>query len=154
MREIGEIMRTSPAIPVLVIHDVAQARPIGEALIRGGLRVLEVTLRTPAALDVIKEMRGIDGAVVGAGTVLTEAQLDDSLLAGAEFAVSPGLTEPLAKAAIARAIPYLPGAAWFGFVPLSMPVMGGLIAITVAYLVASEAAKRWFFSRERTHRRS
>lgn len=111
MREIDEIMRLSPVIPVLVIHDVAQARPIGEALVRGGLRVFEVTLRTPVALDVIKEMRGIDGAVVGAGTVLTEAQLDDSLLAGAEFAVSPGLTEPLAKAAIARAILYLPGVA-------------------------------------------
>ena len=108
---IGQIMRLSPVIPVLIIHDVSEARPIGEALVRGGLRVLEITLRTPAALDVIKEMRGIDGAVVGAGTVLNEEHLDECLLAGAEFAVSPGLTEPLAKAAIARRVPYLPGAA-------------------------------------------
>ncbi|WP_425569691.1 bifunctional 4-hydroxy-2-oxoglutarate aldolase/2-dehydro-3-deoxy-phosphogluconate aldolase [Sphingomonas daechungensis] len=114
MMEIGEIMRLSPVIPVLIIHDPAQARPVGEALVRGGLRVLEVTLRTPAALDVIRELRGIDGAVVGAGTVLTEKQLDDALSAGAEFAVSPGMTAPLATAAITRGIPYLPGIATAG----------------------------------------
>lgn len=109
MISIGEIMRLSPVIPVLTIDDVAQARQIGEALIAGGLRVLEVTLRTPSALDVIKEMRRIDGAVVGAGTVLSERQLDLCLAAGAEFAISPGLTEGLASSAAARGIPYLPG---------------------------------------------
>ena len=106
---IGEIMRLSPVIPVLTIHDAVQARPIGEALVRGGLRVLEVTLRTPEALDAISELSGIDGAIVGAGTVLNEVQLGDCIAAGAAFAISPGLTEHLARAAMARGIPYLPG---------------------------------------------
>ena len=109
MTSIGEILRLSPVIPVLTIDDVAQARQIGEALMAGGLRVLEVTLRTPAALDVIREMRRIDGAVVGAGTVLSERQLDDCLAAGAEFAISPGLNERVVSAAAACGIPYLPG---------------------------------------------
>jgi len=108
---IDEIMRLSPVIPVLTIHDVAHARPVGEALVAGGLRVLEVTLRTPAALDAISEMRLIEGAVVGAGTVVEESQLDDCLSAGAQFAVSPGLTQQLAARAFVRRIPYLPGAA-------------------------------------------
>lgn len=111
MTSIDEIMRLSPVIPLLTIHDVAHARPIGEALVAGGLRVLEVTLRTPAALDAISEMRGIGGAVVGAGTVVEESQLDDCLSAGAHFAVSPGLTQELAARAFVRGIPYLPGAA-------------------------------------------
>lgn len=111
MTSIGEIMRLSPVIPVITIHDVAHARPIGEALIAGGLRVLEVTLRTPVALEAISEMRGIDGAVIGAGTVLEESQLDNCLSAGARFAISPGLTEQLARAATASDIPYLPGVA-------------------------------------------
>lgn len=104
-------MRTAPVIPVLVIDDVAHARPIAEALVEGGLKVLEVTLRTPVALDVIREMKAVDGAIVGAGTVLNEADLRASIDAGAEFIVSPGLTEPLGKAAIASGIPFLPGIA-------------------------------------------
>ncbi len=108
---IDEFMRLSPVIPVLTIHDAAQARPIGEALLRGGLRVIEVTLRTPVALEAIAQLRRIDGGVVGAGTVLNEKQLDDCVSAGAEFAVSPGLTEELAAKAIKRGIPYLPGVA-------------------------------------------
>ncbi len=111
MQTIEMIMRTSPVIPVLVIEDAAHARPIAEALVAGGLRVLEVTLRTPAALDVIREMKRVPGAIVGAGTVLNEADLRASLDAGAEFVVSPGLTEPLGKAAIASGIPFLPGTA-------------------------------------------
>lgn len=111
MNPIEVIMRTSPVIPVLVIEDVAHARPIAEALVAGGLRVLEVTLRTAAALDVIREMKKVDGAIVGAGTVLNEADLRASLNAGAEFIVSPGLTEPLGKAAIASGVPFLPGIA-------------------------------------------
>jgi 2-dehydro-3-deoxyphosphogluconate aldolase / (4S)-4-hydroxy-2-oxoglutarate aldolase len=75
------------------------------------LRVLEVTLRTAAALDVIREMKKVEGAIVGAGTVLNEADLRASLDAGAEFIVSPGLTEPLGKAAVASGIPFLPGTA-------------------------------------------
>jgi 2-dehydro-3-deoxyphosphogluconate aldolase / (4S)-4-hydroxy-2-oxoglutarate aldolase len=111
MNAIETIMRTAPVIPVLVIEDVAHARPIAEALVAGGLRVLEVTLRTAQALDVIREMKAVPGAIVGAGTVLNEADLRASLDAGAEFIVSPGLTEPLGRAAIASGIPFLPGTA-------------------------------------------
>ena len=108
---IEAIMRTAPVIPVLVIDNVADARPIAEALVAGGLRVLEVTLRTAAALEVIAEMAKVEGAIVGAGTVLNPADLDASLKAGAQFIVSPGLTDPLARAAIANGIPFLPGTA-------------------------------------------
>jgi 2-dehydro-3-deoxyphosphogluconate aldolase/(4S)-4-hydroxy-2-oxoglutarate aldolase len=111
LKPIEVIMRTSPVIPVLVIEDVAHAQPIAEALVQGGLRVLEVTLRTAAALDVIREMKKVDGAIVGAGTVLNETDLRASFDAGAEFIVSPGLTEPLGKAAIASGVPFLPGIA-------------------------------------------
>ena len=111
MKAIETIMRTAPVIPVLVIEDAAYARPIAVALVAGGLRVLEVTLRTAAALDVIREMKAVPGAIVGAGTVLNEADLRASIDAGAEFIVSPGLTEPLSKAAVASGIPYLPGTA-------------------------------------------
>lgn len=108
---IETVMRTAPVIPVLVIDDVASAAPIAAALVAGGLPVLEVTLRTPAALDVIREMARVDGAIVGAGTVLNPAQLDQALDAGARFIVSPGLTEPLARAAIDRQAAFLPGVA-------------------------------------------
>lgn len=108
---IDTIMQTAPVIPVLVIDDAAHAQPIAEALVRGGLTVLEVTLRTPAALDVIAEMAKVEGAIVGAGTVLNETDLESSVAAGARFIVSPGLTEPLAKAAMATGIPFLPGIA-------------------------------------------
>ncbi len=111
MTKIETLMRTAPVIPVLVIEDAAYARPIAEALVAGGLRVLEVTLRTAAALDVIREMKAVDGAIVGAGTVLNEADLRASIDAGAEFIVSPGLTEPLGQAAVASGIPFLPGTA-------------------------------------------
>ncbi len=111
MSGIGEIMRQAPVIPVLVVEDVADARPIAEALVAGGLRVLEVTLRTPAALEVIAAMKAVEGAVVGAGTVLNQHQLDDALAAGAAFIVSPGLTEPLARGAIRAEVPFLPGIA-------------------------------------------
>ena len=108
---IDTIIRMAPVIPVLVIEDAACARPIAVALVAGGLPVLEVTLRTPAALDVIREMARVPGAVVGAGTVLNDRDLDAAIGAGAQFIVSPGLTEPLGRAAIARGIPYLPGIA-------------------------------------------
>ena len=111
MKPIETIMRTAPVIPVLVIEDAAHAQPIAQALVAGGLRVLEVTLRTAAALDVIREMKKVDGAIVGAGTVLNEADLRASLDAGAEFIVSPGLTEPLGKAAVESGTPFLPGTA-------------------------------------------
>jgi 2-dehydro-3-deoxyphosphogluconate aldolase / (4S)-4-hydroxy-2-oxoglutarate aldolase len=111
MKPIETIMRTAPVIPVLVIEDAAHAQPIAKALVAGGLRVLEVTLRTAAALDVIREMKKVEGAIVGAGTVLNEADLHAAIDAGSEFIVSPGLTEPLGKAAVSSGIPFLPGTA-------------------------------------------
>ncbi|PYD72022.1 bifunctional 4-hydroxy-2-oxoglutarate aldolase/2-dehydro-3-deoxy-phosphogluconate aldolase [Novacetimonas hansenii] len=111
MATIEDIMTLSPVIPVLVIHDPAHARPVAEALVAGGLRTLEVTLRTERALDVIAEMAKVEGAVVGAGTVLNKADLDASVRAGARFIVSPGLTKPLAHAARDADVPLLPGIA-------------------------------------------
>ena len=111
MTRIEEIMRMAPVIPVLVIEDAAQAVAIATALVAGGLSVLEVTLRTASALEVIRAMKQVPGAIVGAGTVLNEHALDDALEAGSEFIVSPGLTSSLAKAAIAANVPFLPGIA-------------------------------------------
>lgn len=108
---IDEVMDRSPVMPVLVVDDVAQARPIAEALVAHGVSTLEVTLRTPAALDVIAEMSKVEGALVGAGTVLNPEQLDKAIEAGAKFIVSPGITQPLAEAALKRDIPFLPGTA-------------------------------------------
>jgi len=109
--KIDKVMRMAPVIPVLVVHDVAHGLPVAQALVKGGLPALEVTLRTEAALDVIREMSKCEGSFVGAGTVLNEKQLDAAIDAGAKFIVSPGLTKPLAKAAIERGIPFLPGIA-------------------------------------------
>ena len=106
---VEEVMTLAPVIPVLVVHDAADARPIAEALVAGGLRALEVTLRTEAALDAIREMAKVEGAVVGAGTVLNPADVEASIDAGARFLVSPGLTDRLASAAIDSGLPFLPG---------------------------------------------
>lgn len=111
MSPIERIMRVAPVIPVLVIEYASQARPLAEALVAGGLKVLEVTLRTPAALDAIREMKQVPGAIVGAGTVTNPLEFDDALDAGAEFVVSPGLTERLARVAIGKEVPFLPGVA-------------------------------------------
>lgn len=111
MDDIETIMRTAPVIPVLVLDDPARAVEIGTALVKGGLAVLEVTLRTPRALDVMAAMTAIDGAIVGAGTVLDDTQLDQAMDAGARFIVSPGLTDRLARAAAARRACFLPGIA-------------------------------------------
>lgn len=111
MMPIRDVMTLAPVIPVLVIDDAATARPVGEALVAGGLRALEVTLRTPAALEVIAEMARVPGAVVGAGTVTEPAQVDAALKAGATFLVSPGITDRLAQAAIASHAAFLPGVA-------------------------------------------
>lgn len=108
---IDAIMHTAPVIPVIVIEDEAHAVPLAEALVAGGLRVLEVTLRTPAALGAIRAMKQVEGAIVGAGTVTNPRELDAALEAGSEFIVSPGLTENLGKAAIAAGVPFLPGIA-------------------------------------------
>lgn len=104
-------MRLAPVMPVLVIEGAAMARPIAEALVAGGLRALEVTLRTKAALAAITEMAKVDGAVVGAGTVLNKDDLERALDAGARYLVSPGLTETLGAAALARKAAFLPGVA-------------------------------------------
>lgn len=111
MSNIESVMRTSPVIPVLVVEDVAHALPIAQALVDGGLKVLEVTLRTASALEVIREMKQVPGAIVGAGTVLNARDLDAALQAGSEFIVSPGLTEHLARTAQDREVPLLPGIA-------------------------------------------
>jgi 2-dehydro-3-deoxyphosphogluconate aldolase/(4S)-4-hydroxy-2-oxoglutarate aldolase len=108
---IEQIMRTSAVIPVLVIDDIATARPLAEALVAGGLRVLEVTLRTDCALEAMQEMKRVPGAIVGAGTVVDTAQFASVMDAGAEFIVSPGLTERLAAPIIESGVPYLPGIA-------------------------------------------
>lgn len=106
-----EIAALAPIIPVLVVDDVAHARPLAEALVAGGLPALEVTLRTPAALDVIREMASVPGGVVGAGTLLTPADVQAAKDAGAQFGVSPGATDRLLDACEEAELPLLPGAA-------------------------------------------
>ncbi|WP_200832595.1 bifunctional 4-hydroxy-2-oxoglutarate aldolase/2-dehydro-3-deoxy-phosphogluconate aldolase [Candidatus Halocynthiibacter alkanivorans] len=106
-----EICRMAPVIPVLVIHDLAHARPLAEALVAGGLPVLEVTLRTPVALQAIAEMAKVPGGIVGAGTLLTPADVSAAVQAGATFGVSPGATDTLLDACEAADLPLLPGIA-------------------------------------------
>ena len=108
---IDAIMRMAPVIPVLVIEEAVNPVALAEALVAGGLPVIEVTLRTTNALSAIRAMARVPGAVVGAGTVRDEAQLARALDAGARFIVSPGLTHPLALAARDTEIPFLPGIA-------------------------------------------
>lgn len=106
-----DIAALAPIIPVLVVDDVAHARPLAEALIAGGLPALEVTLRTPAALDVIRAMAQVPGGVVGAGTLLTPEDVRAAKAAGAMFGVSPGATDILLAACEDEDLPLLPGAA-------------------------------------------
>ena len=107
---LGQILALSPVIPVVVIENPAHARPLGAALIAGGLRVIEVTLRTPAALAAIREMATLEHAVVGAGTVLDASQMQAARKAGARFSVSPGATDALVEAARDNDMPLLAGA--------------------------------------------
>lgn len=100
----------APVIPVLVVSDAARAEGLATALVAGGLPVLEVTLRTPAALDVIREMAKVSGGYVGAGTVLTPDDAKRARDAGASFAVAPGATERLVRACEDIGLPLLPGA--------------------------------------------
>ncbi|MFL6734468.1 MAG: bifunctional 4-hydroxy-2-oxoglutarate aldolase/2-dehydro-3-deoxy-phosphogluconate aldolase [Sphingomicrobium sp.] len=111
---IDQVMRTSPVIPVISLDGSIDPAELARTYVANGLRVIEVTLRTPQALDCIRAMADVEGAIVGAGTVLNEAQLDRAIEAGSKFIVSPGLTEPLGKAAVARGIPFLPGIATAG----------------------------------------
>lgn len=107
---VEEVFATSPIVPVLVIHDLAHAVPLAKALIAGGISVLEVTLRTPVALDVIKLIATeLPEAMIGAGTVTNAEQLQAVTDAGAKFAISPGMTAELLKAGQAGSIPLIPG---------------------------------------------
>ena len=107
---ICEIMQLSPVIPVMVIHDVKQAVLLAAALVKGGVRVLEITLRTPEALNAIQAITDqVPEAIVGAGTVVHPEQFAAAKAAGAVFAVTPGLTLALAKAAKECDMPLLPG---------------------------------------------
>ena len=107
---IRRILDLSPVIPVITIRDLTQAVPLAQALVAGGLRVLEVTLRTSAGLAAIEAMRrAVPDAVVGVGTLLDAAQVKAADAAGAQFGVSPGLTPALADAADSVAWPLLPG---------------------------------------------
>ncbi|MCL4135129.1 UNVERIFIED_CONTAM: hypothetical protein GTU68_006156 [Idotea baltica] len=106
-----EICARAPIVPVLVIHDVAHARPLAEALVAGGLPALEVTLRTPVALEAIRIMSEVAGGIVGAGTLVTPSDVRAAREAGALFGVSPGSTPGLLDACEAEDLPTLPGAA-------------------------------------------
>jgi 2-dehydro-3-deoxyphosphogluconate aldolase/(4S)-4-hydroxy-2-oxoglutarate aldolase len=112
--DIDRILAPAPVIPVLVIERVEDAAPIAEALVEGGLPVLEVTLRTPVAFDAITAIKTVRDAIVGAGTALNAEQYDQACAAGAEFIVSPGLTADLAEAAANSRVPHLPGVATAG----------------------------------------
>ena len=107
---IKDIMNTSPVIPVMVINKLDHAIPLARALVEGGLKVLEITLRTPIALEAIKAIKAeIPDAIVGAGTVINMETLRKSIDAGSEFLVSPGVTDTLIDAALASGVPILPG---------------------------------------------
>jgi 2-dehydro-3-deoxyphosphogluconate aldolase/(4S)-4-hydroxy-2-oxoglutarate aldolase len=111
---IDEIMRAAPVIPVLVLEGEDDWAKLAQTFVAAGLPVLEVTLRTAGALDAIRQMSKVPGAIVGAGTVVNQRQLDEVSEAGAQFIVSPGLTEPLAKAVARSGAAYLPGVATAG----------------------------------------
>ncbi|MDT8438838.1 MAG: bifunctional 4-hydroxy-2-oxoglutarate aldolase/2-dehydro-3-deoxy-phosphogluconate aldolase [Wenzhouxiangellaceae bacterium] len=108
---IDALLDPAPVLPVLTVADPAHAVPLAETLVAAGLPVLEVTLRTPAALDAISAMRTVSGARVGAGTILTADDLARARDAGAEFAISPGCTRTLYEAAASIDIPFLPAVA-------------------------------------------
>jgi 2-dehydro-3-deoxyphosphogluconate aldolase/(4S)-4-hydroxy-2-oxoglutarate aldolase len=109
---IAAILALGPVVPVIVLESVDHAVPLARALVAGGVRVLEVTLRTEAALDAIRRIRAeVPDAVVGAGTVLSPAQLEAAVAAGSAFAVSPGATSALLDAAAGSPVPLLPGTA-------------------------------------------
>ncbi|MFJ6687871.1 bifunctional 4-hydroxy-2-oxoglutarate aldolase/2-dehydro-3-deoxy-phosphogluconate aldolase [Streptomyces sp. NPDC091294] len=106
----ASVLDLAPVVPVVVVDDLADAVPLARALVAGGLPAIEVTLRTPVALDAIRAIAGeVQGAVVGAGTVVTAEQVAEVVAAGARFLVSPGWTEALLEAMRASGVPFLPG---------------------------------------------
>ena len=109
-KEPEEILRQGPVVPVMVIHKLEQAVPLAKALMAGGIRVLEITLRTPVAVEAIRAIsQDVPGAIVGAGTVTRAEELTAVAEAGAVFAISPGLTVELLQAANQGTIPLIPG---------------------------------------------
>ena len=108
---IEQVMLSAPVIPVLVLDGSCDPAELAATLVNASLPVIEVTLRTPSALDAVRAMNTVPGAIVGAGTVLNERMLGEAIDAGSDFVVSPGLTERLGRAAIASGVPYLPGIA-------------------------------------------
>lgn len=111
-QQVEATMRLAAVIPVVIIEDAKHAVPMARALVAGGIPAIEVTLRTPAALDAIRAIAGeVEGAVVGVGTVLTAKDLHAAEQAGARFAVSPGVSPNLLAAADDSALPLLPGVA-------------------------------------------
>ena len=109
--EMRDLLQRAPVIPVLAIDDLASAVPLARALVAGGLTVLEVTLRTPAALDCIRAMRAaVPEAIVGAGTVINAGQYAAAVEAGSQFVVSPGCSAALVAASRTHGVPLLPGA--------------------------------------------
>ena len=110
-QQTADICALAPIIPVLVVKDASKAKPLAQALVAGALPALEVTLRTPAALEVIAEMAQVEGGVVGAGTLLIPEDVAAAKEAGALFGVSPGATDRLLDAAEEIGLPMLPGAA-------------------------------------------
>lgn len=107
-----DVLRLSPVMPVVVIDDAAHAEPLARALLAGGIKTIEVTLRTTAALDAIRAIAGaVPDMIVGAGTVLTEDDLKAAIDAGARYALSPGGTPKLMKTARKASIPFIPGVA-------------------------------------------
>lgn len=109
--DIEDVCRIAPVVPVLVIDDLSKAVPLAEALVAGGLRALEVTLRTPVALDAIRAMSKVSGAVIGVGTLLTAEDVRASVEAGVRFGVSPGFSHAIMDAADEAGLPMLPGVA-------------------------------------------
>ncbi|MFE0412947.1 bifunctional 4-hydroxy-2-oxoglutarate aldolase/2-dehydro-3-deoxy-phosphogluconate aldolase [Streptomyces tendae] len=106
----ASVLDLAPVVPVVVVDDLADAVPLARALVAGGLPAIEVTLRTPVALDAIRAVAAeVPGAVVGAGTVVTAAQVREVVAAGARFLVSPGWTDALLEAMRASGVPFLPG---------------------------------------------
>jgi 2-dehydro-3-deoxyphosphogluconate aldolase/(4S)-4-hydroxy-2-oxoglutarate aldolase len=111
-KNLESLLRTSPVVAVLVIDDAKSAAPLARALLKGGVKLIEITLRTPAALAAMERIDGeVEGAVVGAGTLLSPRQFDEVARRGCRFAVSPGATPALIEAAARSPLPWLPGAA-------------------------------------------
>ncbi|SFN47866.1 2-keto-3-deoxy-phosphogluconate aldolase [Izhakiella capsodis] len=105
-----QILTTGPVVPVIVVNKLEHAVPMAEALVAGGVKVLEVTLRTSCALEAIKAIaRAVPQAIVGAGTVINRQQLGEATDAGAQFIISPGISESLVQAALAGSVPLIPG---------------------------------------------